>query len=85
VPNANDQSELILYQSDDGITRIHVRLVDGSVWLTQRQLAGSLWIAAVAKAARQEEERGVTFSPGSAGELPRGWPRDTSGGRVRVA
>jgi hypothetical protein len=39
VPNANDQSELTLYQTDDGITRIHVRLVDGSVWLTQRQLA----------------------------------------------
>jgi hypothetical protein len=39
VPDANDQSELILYQTDDGITRIHVRLVDGSVWLTQRQLA----------------------------------------------
>lgn len=39
MPNANDQSELILYQTDDGITRIHVRLVDGSVWLTQRQLA----------------------------------------------
>jgi hypothetical protein len=39
VPNANDQSELTLYQTDDGITRIHVRLVDGSVWLSQRQLA----------------------------------------------
>jgi hypothetical protein len=39
VPNANDQSELILDQIDDGTTRIHVRLVDGSVWLTQRQLA----------------------------------------------
>lgn len=39
MPNANDQSELILYQTDDGITRIHVRLIDGAVWLTQRQLA----------------------------------------------
>jgi hypothetical protein len=39
VPNANDQSELTLYQTEDGITRIHVRLVDGSVWLSQRQLA----------------------------------------------
>lgn len=34
-----EQSELILYQSDDGTTRIHVRLFEGSVWLTQRQLA----------------------------------------------
>ena len=39
MPNANDRSELILYQTEDGITHIHVRLVDGSVWLTQRQLA----------------------------------------------
>lgn len=35
----NEQSELVIYRTDDGITRIHVRLVDGSVWLTQRQLA----------------------------------------------
>jgi hypothetical protein len=46
VPNANDQSELILYQAEDGITRIHVRLVDGSVWLTQRQL-GDLYQVSV--------------------------------------
>ena len=39
MPNASDQPELTLYQTDDGITRIHVRLVDGSVWLSQRQLA----------------------------------------------
>lgn len=39
MTTASEQSELILYQSDDGTTRIHVRLVDGSVWLTQRQLA----------------------------------------------
>lgn len=35
----NEQSELVIYRTDDGTTRIHVRLVDGSVWLTQRQLA----------------------------------------------
>lgn len=39
MPNANDQSELTLNQTKDGIRRIHVRLVDGSVWLSQRQLA----------------------------------------------
>jgi hypothetical protein len=39
---ANDEgagSELLLYQSDDGETRLEVRLVDGGLWLTQRQLA----------------------------------------------
>jgi hypothetical protein len=39
MSTANEHSELVLYQTDDGITRIHVRLVEGSVWLTQRQLA----------------------------------------------
>ena len=33
------QSELVLYQSDDGITRVHVRLFEETVWLTQKQLA----------------------------------------------
>jgi hypothetical protein len=32
-------SELLLYQSEDGETRIDVRLVDESVWLTQAQMA----------------------------------------------
>lgn len=36
---SSDTSELVLYQTEDGITRIHVRLVEGTVWLTQRQLA----------------------------------------------
>ena len=31
--------ELLLYQSDDGRARMQVRLQDGSVWLTQRQMA----------------------------------------------
>ena len=35
----HEESELVLYQTDDGITRLHVRLVGGTVWLTQRQLA----------------------------------------------
>jgi hypothetical protein len=39
VSDERDRSELILYRTDDGVTRIHVRLVDGAVWLTQRQLA----------------------------------------------
>ena len=32
-------SEILFYQSEDGRSRIQVRLEDGSVWLTQRQLA----------------------------------------------
>jgi hypothetical protein len=39
MTSPSDESELVLYQTDDGITRIHVRLVEGTVWLTQRQLA----------------------------------------------
>jgi len=32
-------SEFIFYQSEDGVSRIQVRLVNETVWLTQRQLA----------------------------------------------
>jgi len=32
-------SEFILYQADDGQTKIQVRLVDGTVWLPQRSIA----------------------------------------------
>lgn len=31
--------ELLLYTDDAGTSRVHVRLHDGSVWMTQRQLA----------------------------------------------
>jgi hypothetical protein len=34
MTSPSDESELVLYQTDDGITRIHVRLVDGSVSAT---------------------------------------------------
>jgi hypothetical protein len=33
-------SELLLYRTEDARTRIEVRLKDGSVWLTQAQMAG---------------------------------------------
>lgn len=39
MTSPSDESELVLYQTEDGITRLHVRLVEGTVWLTQRQLA----------------------------------------------
>lgn len=35
----NDSGELLLYQSDDGLVRIEVRLADDTVWLSQQQLA----------------------------------------------
>lgn len=34
-----DKSELIMYQTDDGLTRIDVTLDDDTVWLTQEQMA----------------------------------------------
>lgn len=33
------QSEIILYQTEDGGTRVQVRLQDETVWLTQKQMA----------------------------------------------
>ena len=35
----NDQGEIVIYQTDDGETRIDVRFVDETVWLTQQQMA----------------------------------------------
>ena len=32
-------SEIILYQTEDGITRVEVRLQDETVWLTMAQMA----------------------------------------------
>ena len=32
-------SELILYRSDDGLTRLHLRVDEGTVWLSQLQIA----------------------------------------------
>jgi hypothetical protein len=32
-------SELVLYQTEDGRTRLAVRLDDGTVWLTQAEIA----------------------------------------------
>ena len=34
----DDRGEIILYQTEDGVTRIDVRFEDESVWLTQAQL-----------------------------------------------
>lgn len=34
----NNQGEIVFYQTDDGDTKIDVRFVDETVWLTQAQL-----------------------------------------------
>jgi hypothetical protein len=34
----NSNSEIILYQTEDGTTKIEVRLVDETVWLSQAQI-----------------------------------------------
>jgi hypothetical protein len=32
-------SEFLLYRTEDGLSQVQVRLHDGTVWLTQKQLA----------------------------------------------
>jgi hypothetical protein len=32
-------NQLVLYQTEDGITKLQVRLTEGTLWLTQQQLA----------------------------------------------
>lgn len=34
-----DQGEMILYQTDDGLVKLEVRLRDESLWLTQSDMA----------------------------------------------
>lgn len=33
-----DQGEIVIYQTEDGKTKIDVRFIDETVWLTQQQL-----------------------------------------------
>ena len=35
----NQQDNILLYQSDDGKTHLHVRLENGTIWLTQKEMA----------------------------------------------
>jgi len=34
-----EPSEFLLYQTEDGLARVHIRLFENNVWLTQKQLA----------------------------------------------
>ena len=36
---SEEKGEILIYSSDDGVTKIDVRLEDETVWLTQQQLA----------------------------------------------
>ena len=36
---AQDANNIILYQDENGITRVSVRFVNDDVWLTQNQIA----------------------------------------------
>jgi hypothetical protein len=38
LPALNDPGEFILYQTEDGRTRLEVRMADQTVWLTQRDM-----------------------------------------------
>lgn len=35
----NNNNRLIIYQDDNGVTKVNVRFADEDVWLTQQQLA----------------------------------------------
>jgi hypothetical protein len=39
LPTGPERSEVLIYQTQDGQTRVQVRLADETVWLTQRQMA----------------------------------------------
>ena len=39
LPPAKQPDEFILYQTEDGNSRIQIRLENETVWLTQRQIA----------------------------------------------
>ena len=38
LTNLESQGDIIIYQTDDGLTKIDVRFIDETVWLTQAQL-----------------------------------------------
>lgn len=39
LPHPSNPGDLLFYQTEDGLTRVEVRLVDDTVWLTQAQIA----------------------------------------------
>ncbi len=58
--------EIILYQTEDGLTKINLRAIDGTVWLTQLEIAQlneSLGLRAV-KFVKLEDAINKLLSPG---------------------
>lgn len=35
----NENGDIIIYQTDDGLTKIDVKIEDETVWLSQQQMA----------------------------------------------
>ena len=38
LSNSENSGDIVIYQTDDGLTKIDVRFTDETVWLTQAQL-----------------------------------------------
>jgi hypothetical protein len=38
-PSTQNNSKLLIYQSEDGVTRLEVQLQDETVWLSQKHMA----------------------------------------------
>lgn len=36
------QGEIVIYQAEDGLTKVECRFVDETVWLTQQQMAATV-------------------------------------------
>ena len=39
TPVPSPQGEFLLYQTEDARTRVQIRLTDGTLWVTQKQLS----------------------------------------------
>ena len=37
--DSNSQGEIVIYQTDDGLTHLDVKISNETVWLTQQQMA----------------------------------------------
>jgi len=57
MKNKDNQSQSILYQADDGQTKLQVKLEDETVWLTQDQMAELFDILKKEKMTRVEEQK----------------------------
>jgi len=39
MSNNKQSSELLIYQTEDGLTQVQLKALDGTVWLTQAEIA----------------------------------------------